>query len=179
MFRNKQLAGWQLFMAVLIKRFRIKDMEASKGKLVKLQHTTTISKYQKRFEAVTNETMYLPPLFMVHCFISGLRSNIKNAVLVSRPTELDEAISLALLHEHRIALVKEEFQPTLSKAPGLLPAPKTLASVYSIAAPVSNATIPRGGKFPIRRLSPIEAQQKRAQVLCSHCDEKYTWNHKC
>ena len=168
-----------MFTAALINYFRIKDIEAPEGKLVKLQQTTIVSEYQKRFEAITNETMYLPPLFMVHCFISGLRSNIKNAVLVSRPTELDEAISLALLHEHRITLVKEEFQPTLSKAPGLLPTPKTLAFGYSIAALASNATIPGGGKLPIRRLSPMEALQKRAQVLCSHCDEKYTWNHKC
>ena len=132
-------------------------MEAPEGKLAKLQRTTTVSKYQKRFEAITNETMYLPLRFIVHCFISGLQPNIKNAVLVSKPTELDEAISLALSHEQRITLEKEQFQPTFSKALGLLPTSKTLAFGHSFAALASNATIPSSGKLPIRHLSPSEA----------------------
>ncbi|KAG9444941.1 hypothetical protein H6P81_016281 [Aristolochia fimbriata] len=185
MFRNKQLAGWKSFAAALIKRFRPKELEAPEGCLAKLQQISTVADYHKRFEAITNETIYLPPLFLVHCFISGLRSDIKTVVLVSKPTELDDAITLALLHEQPLALEKESYRHTLSKAPGLLPNPRIAPSTPSSSnssntiTATNNTALSVTGKTPIRRIRPAEAQKRRAQGLCYYCDEKYTWSHNC
>lgn len=42
------------------------------------------------------------------------------------------------------------------------------------ANPILNPTTP-----PIRKLTPAQLQEKRAQGLCYNCDEKYIPGHKC
>ncbi|KAG9452940.1 hypothetical protein H6P81_005844 [Aristolochia fimbriata] len=169
-------AEWKSFATALIKRFHPKQLEALEGRLAKLQQLSMVADYHKRFEAITNETIYLPPLFLVHCFISGLHSNIKTAILVYKPVELDE---------QRLALEKESYRHKLSKAPGLLPNPRIAPSTPSSSnscntiTTMNNTALSVTGKTPIRRISPAEAQKRRAQGLCYYCDEKYTWSHKC
>lgn len=127
--------------------------------------------------------MFLPPLFLVHYFISGLRFDIKTAVLVHRPTYLEDAIGLAQLHEQWLALEKGLSHPSLGTGKPLLPTPKLQSQPQmstSQTMPSQNlATLSSGTKVPFRRLSSSEVAQHRAQGLCYHCDEKYTWDHKC
>ncbi|PKI35828.1 hypothetical protein CRG98_043799, partial [Punica granatum] len=176
MFRNKQLVDWPHLAEVLVTRFRKKDFEAPEGRLAKLRQHTTVTEYQASFEAISNETMALPGTFLLHCFISGLRLDIKTAVLAHRPTTLEDAITLAHLHEQRLALEKGFIRPSLGRSPPLLPTPSTPPS--SVGSTITTpTTLPR--KQPVRRLSYAEAQQRREKGLCFYCDEKYTFNHKC
>ncbi|KAH1090916.1 hypothetical protein J1N35_018173 [Gossypium stocksii] len=150
MYHNKQLASWSHFTSTLIKRFQPRDLESPEGQLAKLQQTTTVGDYRARFEAITNRTMFLPPLFLVHCFISGLRPDLKTAVLIHKPTELEDIIGLAQLHEQRFALEKGFIKPTLGLGKPILTTPKIVpssaSSIPNTPAPTNLATLSSGAK---------------------------------
>ncbi|KAD5507428.1 hypothetical protein E3N88_15131 [Mikania micrantha] len=85
MIRHHKLAGWSAFTEALIQRFRVRELEEPEDLLSKLQQTSTVSEYRHRFEEISTRTMDLPPTFLVRCFISGLRANIKQSVLIHQP----------------------------------------------------------------------------------------------
>ena len=109
------------YEALLHQRLRGTEREACQ-----VVSTSTVLEYKARFEAITNETIYLPPSFLAHCFISSLQADIKHAVLASWPTDLEEAITLAHLHEQRIALEKGSTRPTIGCSQPLLSIPKIM-----------------------------------------------------
>lgn len=117
--------------------------------------------------------MFLPPLFLVQCFISGLRPNTKTTILIHRPTKLEDAIRLAHLREQCLALEKSSGHPSLGTGRLIFRTPK-LQSPSQTMSTQNLATLSSGAKVPFRRLSSTEVAQCRAQGLCYHCDEKYT-----
>ncbi|TYG57847.1 hypothetical protein ES288_D08G174900v1 [Gossypium darwinii] len=125
--------------------------------------------------------VHLPTQFLTHCFISGLRPDIKHSVLVHKPATLSEAMHLAQLHEQRIQLERGVLKPSLGGSKPLLPTPKQSpgTSVFSPSIPTATATLPGGNRVPFRHLAPTEATHRCSQGLCYHCDEKYEWGHKC
>ncbi|PKI37595.1 hypothetical protein CRG98_042019 [Punica granatum] len=163
-----QLVDWPYLAEILVKRFRENDFEAPEGRLAKLRQHTTVTEYQAGFEAISNETMALLTQFLLHCFISGLLLDIKTTVLVHRPTTLEDAITLAHLHEQCITLEKGFVRPSLGRSPPLLPPLSPPPSSVG-STPTSPTTLP--GKQPVKRLSYAEAQQRRVKGLCFYCDE--------
>lgn len=123
------------------------------GRLAKLTQNSTVAEYQSRFEALER----LSESFMMECFHSGLRPDIQSAVVAHEPQSLDQLISLAHIHEQRIALEKgpNTFKPTYSKSPPLLPTPTSAPLISTISSPKS-----LNPRFPLKRLSPAEAQQR-------------------
>ncbi|KAF3626820.1 hypothetical protein FXO37_30196 [Capsicum annuum] len=148
------------------------ELEDPEGRLAKLYQTSTVFDYQARFEAIANETEDMPDTLMVKLFISGLRLDIKTNVLVHKPGTLDEAISLAHTHEQRLNLEKGPMQPACARTQPLLPNPQSRSLSPSRNTDVSFA------KFPIKRLSSVEMQQRWEKGLCYYCDKKYVANHR-
>lgn len=100
--RHHQMATWDEFKTALSKRFRYTDLEEPEGLLAKLHQTSSVADYRARFEAISNRTMSLPVGFLISCWISGLRPDIKQSVICHQPTTLEDAMDKAQLHEHRI-----------------------------------------------------------------------------
>ncbi|KAJ0614111.1 putative retrotransposon gag domain, aspartic peptidase domain superfamily [Helianthus annuus] len=178
--RHHQISSWEAFTVALLKRFRSSDFEEPEGLLAKLQQTTTVADYRSRFEAISNRTMPLPVDFLIRCWISGLRCDIKQSVICHGPTTLEDAMDKAQLHERRIQFERGLGRVSLGSSKPLLPTPKTspLNSQNPSALP-AKPTTPATSKVGFRHLSSAEMAQKRAQGLCYRCDEKYTWDHKC
>ncbi|KAD6453982.1 hypothetical protein E3N88_08688 [Mikania micrantha] len=181
MHRNQRLKTWPEFTAALIQCFKAKDLESPEGIIAKLSQTSTVAEYRHRFEEVSNRSILLPPPFLISCFISGLRSDIKQSVIIHRPVTLADAMETAQLHENRINLEKGLGRITLGNTKPILPTPKT--GPLSLTPPT---TVPTGAspKLPsnvvgFRRLTPAEMATKRALGLCYRCDEKYSSDHKC
>ncbi|KAL4284928.1 hypothetical protein GQ457_16G014540 [Hibiscus cannabinus] len=167
MHRNRQLVSWDLFTEAVIRRFCSRDLEEPEGLLAKLYQTTSVAAYRAQFETITNRTMYLPPPFLVRYFVSGLRGDIKQSVLIHKPATLDDAMDLAQLHEQRILLEKGVGHVSLGGGKPLLPTPKAVGSnVVSNSAPLrSIPPLATTTKVGFRRLSPTEAAHLRAQGL--------------
>ncbi|PPD72804.1 hypothetical protein GOBAR_DD30295 [Gossypium barbadense] len=99
------------------------------------------------------------------------------------PTELEDGIGLAHLHEQRLVLEKDFVQPSLGTSKPLLSTLKLhplMKASSSLSSSTQNlASLSSGANFPFHRLSPSEAAQRQAQGICYHCNEKYTWDKKC
>uniref|UniRef100_A0A251UYX9 Putative retrotransposon gag domain-containing protein n=1 Tax=Helianthus annuus TaxID=4232 RepID=A0A251UYX9_HELAN len=173
--RHARLSTWPAFTAAIIQRFRVKTLEQPEGLLAKLQQTSTVEDYRQCFEEISNRTtVALPQEFLISCFISGRRSDIKQSVLIHNPVHLEEAMEKAQLHENRINMEWGAGLISLGSGKPILPTPKVTPtpSVASVIPPISNPKFPNTMGF--RRLSPTELAQKKSLGLCFHCDEKYT-----
>lgn len=175
------ISNWEAFQVALLKRFRSSDFENPAGVLAKLQQTSSVADYRSRFEATSNRTMPLPVEFLISCWISGLRSDIKQSVICHEPTTLEDAMDKAQLHERRILFERGVGRVSLGSSKPLLPTPKSSTSDIpgNSAGHGKFPTFSPSSKVGFKRLTPTEIAQKRSQGLCFRCDEKYTWDHKC
>ncbi|KAM0065899.1 putative nucleotidyltransferase, Ribonuclease H [Helianthus debilis subsp. tardiflorus] len=178
--RHHRVTDWESFAAALLKRFRSTDFEEPEGLLAKLYQSSTVADYRSKFESISNRTMPLPEEFLISCWISGLRSDIKQSVICHGPVTLEDAMDKAQLHERRIQFEKGSGRVSLGSSKPLLPTPKT-SPLNSQTPPIfpAKSSTPATSKVGFRHLSSTEMAQKRAQGLCYRCDEKYTWDHKC
>ncbi|XP_043725460.1 uncharacterized protein LOC122672017 [Telopea speciosissima] len=176
MFRSGQFSTWPAFTQALEIRFGPSEFEDHQGALAKLTQTASVSEFQSQFKALANRTTNLPTTFLVSCFISGLRPDIRNEVLAFRPTSLTQAIALARLQETKLSECRRSFQritPTMGpQRPLALPAPPT-------ASHTSPSTARNSVRLPIRRLTPAEMQSRRERGLCYNCDERFVAGHRC
>jgi hypothetical protein len=162
MSRNDRFVDWSNFTAALIQRFRAKDLESPEGLLAKLTQTSTVADYRHQFEEISNRSMVLPSPFLISCFISGLRADIKQSVLIHRPVTLEDAMETAQLHENRIQLEKGLGRVHLGNTKPILPTPKTPIQPTThppLIAPSANSK-PLSNVVGFRRLTPTELAQK-------------------
>lgn len=149
-------------------RFHKRTLLPAEGRLSKLRQTSIVSDFQTQFESIANETTDVPDSWLVPLFTSGLRADIQTVVLVHKPKTLDEAFELAHTHEQRLLLERNgSFKPAFTNSPPLLPNPSPYPHNVNC------------NRLPIKRLSPMEIQQRREKGLCFRCDEKYSTSHKC
>ncbi|XP_042488048.1 uncharacterized protein LOC122068247 [Macadamia integrifolia] len=78
MYRSSQFSTWAVFTRALELYFGPSEFDDPQATLVKLTQTTTVAEYQSRFETLANRIEGIPPSFLVSCFISGLRGDIRN-----------------------------------------------------------------------------------------------------
>lgn len=103
--------------------------------------------------------------------------------MVHKPTQQEDAIRLAQIHEQKQAIEKGSIKTSLatgkplqpnSRFPSISqPTPQQQPLMSTPSTPLTSIEI------PFHRLSPIEAARHRSQGLCCNYDEKYTWDHKC
>nr|KYP42756.1 hypothetical protein KK1_035826 [Cajanus cajan] len=160
MLHNQQLSDWHAFERALELRFGPTGYENFRAELFKLRQHTTVTEYQQRFEKISNRVFGLPPDAIVDCFYSGLLPEIQREVAILKPTTISQAIGLSKLIEAKIR--DSEPKIPLNRLPPLPPPPDITTS-----------------PLPIKRLSPTQLQERRAQGLCFNCDAKYHPGHKC
>ncbi|EXB28516.1 hypothetical protein L484_006138 [Morus notabilis] len=164
---------WARFKRELMLRFGSAPYEDGFGELCKLKQTSTVRDYQSRFERLLSKAGVLTAEQETACFISGLRDSLQADVKAHGPTALASAITLARIYEGRNqSTTKWASHPR----PTSTPRPSFPSSNRRHESEEKSASTP---EFPVRRFTPSELQQRRAQGLCFHCDERYTPNHTC
>lgn len=174
---TKPVVGWEEFARDFCSRFGKRHSESVVGELTKLKQVTTIEVYHDKFEELINRNKGLSESFLVDCFISGLKDEIKKAVNMFDPITLNRAFCLAQLQEETVEALtkktsysyKSKFQPTFQTPSNSTP--KTLTNY----APKTNPS----PTVPIKKITPAEMAVKRAQGLCYNCDENFVYGHKC
>ncbi|XP_077219595.1 uncharacterized protein LOC143853740 [Tasmannia lanceolata] len=78
MEREQPFGSWTHLARALQTRFGPSIYDNPQGKLAKLMQTSTVGNYQAEFDALANRTLHLPSQFLVDCFVSGLKPEIKN-----------------------------------------------------------------------------------------------------
>ena len=92
------------------------------------------------------------------CFISGLKEHLRVDVQALKPTFLSLAVDLARLYEAKCHSQQR-----------LLPSGENEESL-----PLSLST-----SKTIKKLTPIELNERRTKGLCFNCDEKFVPGRRC
>ncbi|XP_058742330.1 uncharacterized protein LOC131614797 [Vicia villosa] len=186
MHQSHLLTDWFSFIKALELRFGPSSFDNHQAELFKLKQEGSVVDYQTKFEKLGTQVVGLPAEAILNCFISGLTSDIRNEMAIHKPTNISQAIGLAKLIESKL----KDSKPRFSKP---FPNPYTKPNPYS-PSPTSKPTnpsttqvpnlskpqqIPAPSKFPIKKLSQAQLQERRAQGLCFNCDEKFVIGHKC
>jgi len=186
MHQNNQLFDWSSFAKALELRFGPSTYENFQAQLFKLRQYGTVTDYQTQFEKLGNRVIGLPPEALLNCFVSGLIPEIRHELAVQKPYTITQAIGLAKLIEAKLTDSKGRPPKPFASTPNS-PAnstsngPKTPSTLPIVARQSSPTTLTNTSntKFPIRRLTAAQMQERRAQGLCYNCDEKYVMGHRC
>nr|GFA11546.1 transposon Ty3-G Gag-Pol polyprotein [Tanacetum cinerariifolium] len=94
------------FSKAILGRFGPNEYEEPAEALSRLKQTTTVASYQKAFEKISHQVDGLPEIFLVGCFIGGLKEEIRLEVKLKTPKNLTQAIGMALLVEEKLNLIR-------------------------------------------------------------------------
>ncbi|XP_058742349.1 uncharacterized protein LOC131614818 [Vicia villosa] len=176
MHHNRLLTDWASFTRALELRFGPSTFANHQAELFKLKQTNSVVEYQAAFEKLGNQVVGLSHDAILNCFISGLIPEIQNEIAIHKPTSISQAIGLSKLIESKL----RESKPKYNKPfPDPFPKPPTQPTPPIPSTPPKTNTTIQPNKFPIRRLSNAQLQERRAQGLCFNCDEKFIAGHKC
>lgn len=120
-------------------------------------------------------------MFFVTQFVEGLRAEIRAAVIMHRPEDLDTAVDLARLQEEVLEAIRRE-----SRRPETSSSSRTTnfcsATVFPVGQP---RTILAAGTRSDERMSRVEDKVaalhaiRKAKGLCYTCGERWSRDHKC
>lgn len=193
---ENQRLSWEIFLELVMKRFSTGNQENLIGKFNKLVQGGKVDEYIVQFEELRGYMMSKYPLhsedFYLSSFLSGLRSDIQQALYIYKPTTLQDAIDKAREQEIYVEMIEKRVKGSY-KAPYTFQhtpktntegqATKTWASSNQFSSFPDkgiNKASHQPGKAPtIRRISPAEMAKRRERGLCYNCDDVYTPGHKC
>ncbi|GKE17836.1 ty3-gypsy retrotransposon protein [Tanacetum coccineum] len=99
---NNLITDWDGFLESVRNRFGPCKYEYPRGALSKLLQFGTVAQYQSDFEKLMHRLTEIPEKLLVSFYISGLKPSLQRALLVSKPTTLGDAFSLARITEARL-----------------------------------------------------------------------------
>ncbi|MCI10462.1 hypothetical protein A2U01_0031555, partial [Trifolium medium] len=183
MYNNGQICSWQQFLNALELRFAPTAYDDPRGKLFKLQQTSSVTEYLSEFETLANRIVGLSPSDLLSCFVSGLKTEVRREVLAQQPRDLSQAAGLARLQEEKIQdLLKltraKPTSPSWSGSSATRSSPRATPEVTN-NKPNSPLLPAPPIKTRFRQLSAAELIERREKGLCFNCDEKFSRNHRC
>ncbi|GJS20887.1 ty3-gypsy retrotransposon protein [Tanacetum coccineum] len=102
MTQNEFITDWDKFEESVKNRFGPLKYEDPRGALSKLLQTNTVAEYQSEFEKLMNRDMDISKTLLISFYISRLKLSLQRELLVSKPTTLGDAYSLAHVTEARL-----------------------------------------------------------------------------
>ena len=92
---------WSEFVKVVLLHFRPTEYKDPSESLTRLRQTTIMTAYQEAFERLSHKVDGLPESFLIGCFVSSLRDDVRIDVKIKQPHTLADAIKVARLIEER------------------------------------------------------------------------------
>ncbi|XP_066166261.1 uncharacterized protein [Oryza sativa Japonica Group] len=182
--------SWGVFCDTVDRKFdRNRHLQLVR-QIDQLKQSGSVNEYYERFDDLWSQLLvYDPTLSTVSCvhrFTEGLRSDIKNAVLMHFPQDLETALALAILQEELGeaggSLVSKDGKKLGDHAarikgayPLPLPPPKFVHA--GKGDDKRAAEVPKVASSS-DKLVALKAY-RRAQGLCYVCAEKWSPTHKC
>nr|GEY09946.1 hypothetical protein [Tanacetum cinerariifolium] len=116
MSMNGLITTWARFEESVKNHFGPSKYEDSRRVLLKLLQLGTVEDYQREFEKLMNRVTDIPDSLLISLYILGLKLNLQHEFLLSRPTTLGNAFSLAGITEARFEAIAEKEQNIKEKA---------------------------------------------------------------
>lgn len=128
------------------------------------------SEYQSEFMKLSHHVDGLSEEFLVICFISGLKKELRYELLMKAPPTVAVAIRLAKLEEKKLAAVRRNAR---------VPSKHPNSSTNSNRTATSSTSASGSSSPQIKKYSPQEIRERGEKGLCFYCDEKYSRGHNC
>ncbi|KAM1377858.1 hypothetical protein FF1_039310 [Malus domestica] len=159
---------WGDFTHAFCKEFGPSEFEDSAEALFKLKQSGTLKDYITEFRRLANRTHDLGPILLKSCFLGGLKRELKYDVKLLRPSDVHDAISIALQLDAKLCDLKSGYTKPFPQ-PRVLHTPTTPHITPSV----------KPSNFTVKWLTPAEIQRKREKGECWFCDEKWRTGHNC
>lgn len=198
--------SWDQFVASVLDKFGRSEFQHLLCKFPRLKQQGSVLEYAEQFNVAMHSLLAhhssWDPLFFTTHFMDGLHHDIKVAVMLHRPKDLETAVALAELQEEVIDMVRQDQEaafntkgqsPRTGKFMARPPMPVAMPfpSVISKGAPASpgagamdgrrnpdNARIPIASSSVDDKLRTLRAYRK-ARGLCFTCGERWGPGHVC
>ncbi|KAF8411843.1 hypothetical protein HHK36_004402 [Tetracentron sinense] len=105
------LTSWDAFAQALEIQYGPTMYDDPVESLTKLRQVTSVEDYQTQFEFLANRTDGLTEPFMISCFMSGLKDDIRLTVKMFKPTTLSVAFGLARIQEEKGGVARKTNLP--------------------------------------------------------------------
>jgi hypothetical protein len=178
MERRGRIADWDKLCELVMAKFDKDQYQILLRQLDMLKQTAYVQEYQVEFDKLSHGVLLYNPAFdetfFVTRFMAGLRDEIRSAILLHRPSDVDTASALAMIQE-------QELEQSRTKSSGwnfTIGAARTVPGQdkYKQHEPVKPA-----GKWKEDtndKLAMLKAFRRR-NGLCFKCGEKWGPAHKC
>lgn len=187
---HSHLSSWPVFCRVLLERFGKDEHELFIRQLFRIRQHGTVTEYVDQFSSLVDKLVSygrpVDPLYFVQRFVDGLRSDIRAAIILQRPSSLDSACALALQQEEvatsnpRLEHRRPEWASSRkrygksSEPPFLTARPDKTGAVIEETKPAEQ----HRARVLDDKLAALRAY-RRAKGLCQRCAEKWSRDHKC
>jgi hypothetical protein len=182
---------WKDFASAICAQFGRADFQHHLRLFNKLRQTGTVAEYASKFNELmhnltAHHNSWEPAYFVTH-FVDGLHRDIRAAVVLHQPLDLDVAVDLALLQEgvlesYRQDHRRSDFSPMPRALPrGALPLPPPPPPPAPPAAPRAQDLRRPAMQGPASvddKLAALRAYRK-ARGLCFTCGDRWNRNHRC
>lgn len=171
-------------------RFDKDEHEVFIHRLFRISQTMAVKEYVDQFSALVDNLVsyghHVDPLYFVQRFVHGLRDDIRDVVIVQRPSSLGTACVLALLQEEVTTPAKrlDAHWPDLAwvarpplKGPLPLPLPPR-GDKLVMPDDVSHRTEQQCPRVMDDKVATLRAY-RCARGLCHRCTEKWSPDHQC
>lgn len=182
---------WEDFAEAVCKKFGREEFQGLIRQFNQLRQTGTVTSYAERFSELIHQLQAhhssWNPVFFVTQFMDGLRADIRAAVVLHRPQDLDTAVDLACLQEEVLEVLRKEMRRNdFAGGVRTVARPNSLTSVSTVRQNTSLGNKPDEWRITEEsrasmaedKLSALRAYC-RAKGLCYTCGERYNRDRKC
>ena len=167
---------WEEFTKAILRHFGQIDIEDPFEALSRLRQTAIVVAYQEEFDKLSHQVDGLPETLLISCFIAGLRDDIRLDVTIKHPTTLSDTIGVTRLIEERNQLQKKVTHPYRIQ-PTRATSKTNMSNIVGVLGPSLNLRQNMNPTSNVRRISTLEARERREKGLCYYCDEKFILGH--
>lgn len=182
-----QSCSWATFESMVLDKFGRDQHALLVRQLFHIKQTHSVEEYVDKFAGLVDQLAAYEnkpdPLHYTMHFIDGLRDDIRAAVLIQHPTELDTAFALAKLQEEVSTPYKRrdsrksdynyQYKQDIPAVLGFSKADKLSTTTEDRRSTEASRT-----RSVEERWLDIKAH-RRSQGLCQRCAEKWTKDHRC
>lgn len=164
-------------------RFNRDRQQALIRQWIKISQSGLVADYVEQFDCIMHQMMAydpsLKPVYFITKFVEGLKHEIKSAMLLQRPSDLDAACTLAFLQEEALEGDKPKeskrvdttsYQKGSHKGAMPLPLPPTTRGGPPVLSQDRRSADQVAQSKEAERLAALKSY-RRSKVLCFVCGE--------
>jgi hypothetical protein len=184
--------NWESLCAALNTRFGRDQHNTLIRQFYHIRQTNSVVDYVEQFDQLMHQLLahenQLTSAMITTRFIDGLRDDVKSAIIIQRPPDLDTACALAILQEEvlmhmgRRDMRRTDFsnftQSSVKSAPMSLPLPPAISHKVAGNTEDRRGNVHGTSKSDEGKLTALRAY-RRAKGLCFRCGERWGHTHRC